>query len=126
MLDGTYEERAQEVPILERRLLDRRASAPAADEVDEPVHAALVSLREIVCPGSRCGCVEEIDDIGLDRGIDLGGEYVETRAIPTTDARPRSFLGQSADDRRPEIPGSSGYGDDASLEAETHGTDHYA
>ena len=54
VLDGSHEERAQEVPVLERRLLDRRAPAPAADEVDEPVHAALVPRRERrrPCPAS--------------------------------------------------------------------------
>ena len=120
MLDSAYEERAQEVPVLERRLLDRRASAPAADEVDEPVHTAVVSLREIVSPGSRRRRIEEVDDVGLDRGLDLGGESIEALAIATADARPRSFLGQPADDRRPEIPGSTCHGDDASFEAETH------
>jgi hypothetical protein len=88
--------------------------------VDEPVHPPVVSFREIVSPGSRrCG-IEEVDDVGLDVGLDLGVEYVEALAIAPADTRPGSFLGQPADDRRPEIPGSTRNGDDASLEAETH------
>jgi hypothetical protein len=43
VLDGAHEEIAQDVPILERRLLDRLAAAPAADEVDESVDVTLVA-----------------------------------------------------------------------------------
>jgi hypothetical protein len=88
--------------------------------VDEPVHTAVVSFREVVSPGSRRRRIEEVDDVGLDRGLDLGGEGIEGLAIATADARSRSFLGQPADDRRPEVSGSTCHGDDASFEAETH------
>ena len=57
--------------------------------------------------------------------VSIVGSISEARASRPSRSRPqthvrRSFLGQPADDGRPEIAGSTCYGDDASLEAETH------
>ena len=55
--------------------------------------------------------VEEVDDVGLDCGLDLGGELVESPPVATADARARARLGESPDDGRPEIPGAAGHCD---------------
>ena len=87
VLDGAHEERAEDVPVLEWRLLDRRSPAPAADEMDEPVHVAAVPLREVARPDARRRRVEEVDDVGLDRLRNLRGERLETRQVASADAR---------------------------------------
>ena len=120
VLDGAHEERAQEVPVLERRLLDRRAAAPAADEVDEPVDAAVVPRGEIVGPRLRRRGVEEVDDVGLDRRLDLRRERVEALLVATADARARAVLRESPDDGRAEIACAAGDSDHASVERVRH------
>jgi hypothetical protein len=45
--------------------------------VHEPVDSAVVSAREVVGPALGGSWVEEIDDVGLDRRLDLGSERLE-------------------------------------------------
>ena len=111
VLDGSHEERAQEVPVLERRILDRRAATPAADEVDEPVDAAVVPRRERRRPCPRRLEVEEVDDVGLDRRADLGGELVEPFPVAPAHAWERASVCKAADDRRAEVARAAGDGD---------------
>ncbi len=87
VLNRSDEERAEEVPVLERCLLDGGAAAPAADEVDEPVHSTAVPGGQICCPRFRRNGIEEIDDVGLDRRVDLRRESVESFLIASADTR---------------------------------------
>ena len=93
VLQRADEQRAQDVPVLERRLLDGRAAAPAADEMDEPVDVA-VARGEVVRPAPRRRRVEQVDDVGVDRRLDLGGELVEALSVAPAHARPRAHLGE--------------------------------
>ena len=80
---------------------------------------AVVSLRELVSPRSRRRRIEEVDDVGLDRGHD---RRRVRRGPRDRDRRrtARSLRRQRLTTRRPEIPGSTCDGDDASFETSRH------
>jgi len=80
-----------------------------------------VPSREGIRPRPRRGWIEEIDDISLDRRLDLGCERVEALAVATAHARVRALLGEAAHDRRAEIPGSPCDCDYPTLERLRHG-----
>jgi hypothetical protein len=88
--------------------------------VDEAVDAAVVAACEVRGPRPRRRCVEEVDDVGLDRRLDLRRELVEAGLIATADAGTRALVGQASDDRGPEISGTACHDDDASVERMAH------
>ena len=118
VLNRSDEERAQEVPVSERRLLDRRAAAPAADEVHEPVDAAM-ALDETGGPGLRVRSFEQVDDFGLDP-TDLRCQLVEPSLVAATHGWACPFVYELANHRRPEIPGAARHGDHPSVERSGH------
>ena len=107
VLHGADEERAQEVPVLERRLLDRRAAAPAADEVDEPVDAARVARRDPSAHVAR----RRRRRAGRRRrsrcAADLGRERVEARRSRPHDAERAPASASRRTTVGPEIPGAA-------------------
>ena len=88
VLNRADEQRAQEVPVLERRVLDRSASAPAADEVDETVDVPVL-LAERGGPAACRFWVEQVDDVGLDSAPDLVRERLESSPVATRRRRAR-------------------------------------
>ena len=76
MLDGAHEQTAQEVPVLERRVLDRGASTPPSDEVDEPVDVPVL-LGKPSGPVARRLWIQEIDDGRLDHVADVFAQRFE-------------------------------------------------
>jgi hypothetical protein len=126
MLHGSNEQRAQEVPVLERRLLDRRAAPPAADEVDEPFDVPVVSPCEIRRPPTCRIGVEQVDDVGLDRLLDLGGELVEPLLAPSANARQRARVGKALNDCGAEVAGAARDRNDPSIQSSGHVASHVA
>jgi hypothetical protein len=64
VLDGADEQVVQERPVLERRLGERRAAAPAPDEVQDAVDRP-EALPERCRPVPGGGLVEQVDRAGV-------------------------------------------------------------
>ena len=119
VLEGADEKAAQEFPVLERRLLDRRTAAPAADEVDEPVDSP-VSLGEPVGPLSSTPRVEQVDHERLDALAEVGPKSLERTGVASCDGEPRTRGGEAANDRRAQVPGAPGNRDHTAFERHRH------
>jgi hypothetical protein len=119
MLEGANEQAAEEVPVLERGVLDWSAPAPAADEVDEPVDP-FVTLAEIVGPTARRDGIEEVDDGRLDGRADIGSQHLERVRVAPRHREQRSRVREAAYDGRAEVPATAGHGEHTPVERPVH------
>ncbi len=93
VLDGADQQVVQQLPVLERGLVQRLAATPAPDQVDEPVDPA-EALGEPRAPLAGRVLVQQIDLATVPapgRQAQLGAERVECllAAVGPGDGRPR-------------------------------------
>ena len=79
VLDGADQQVVEQVPVRERRLVQRLPAAPAADQVQQAVDPA-EALDQRRAPGPRRLLVEQVDGApvpALGRQPELGADRVE-------------------------------------------------
>ena len=121
VLDGPYKEVVQEVPVGERRLVQRLSPTPTADQVEESVDPA-EALDQRRAPVAGGFVVEQIDGAtvpALGGDAELGGEGVEAVLIAVGAGDGRARAGESLGDHGPQPTADSGDGVHAAVEA-TH------
>ncbi len=120
VLDGADQQVVQQLPVGERRLVQRLSPAPAADQVDEPVDPA-EALDQRRAPGARGVLVEQVDGApvpALGRKAQVGGDRVERLLGAIGAGNRRAGLGELLGDERPEAAADSGDRDYAVIKHE--------
>ena len=116
VLDGADQQVVQQVPVGERRLVQRLSPAPAADQVDEPVDPA-EALDQRRAPAARRVLVEQVDRapvpaLGRDRAR---RERVERLLVAVGPGDGRPGLGQPRRHQRPQPAADAGDRDHAAV-----------
>jgi hypothetical protein len=118
VLDGADEQVVQERPVLERRLGERRAAAPAPDEVQDAVDRP-EALPERCRPVPGGGLVEQVDRAGVQaRHVEpqLGHQRVELLHAAVGQGERRPGRREHPGDARPEPAARAGDGVGAARE----------